>query len=148
MGTIRGCNLPEDLFYFADKHVWVRPMGGGVVRVGMNTVAVKLSGGKLTAVTVKTKNIGTEIAKGKSLAIIESSKYVGPVPAPITGVLAKANDKLAADPDLAVRDPYGEGWIAELQASQWETEKAGLLTGPEGLAVYEAKLQAENISCE
>jgi glycine cleavage system H protein len=54
----------------------------------------------------------------------------------------------AADPNLAVRDPYGEGWIAELQASQWETEKAGLLTGPEGLAVYEAKLQAENISCE
>ena len=148
MADIRGCNLPEDVYYLIEKHVWAKPMGGGLVRVGMDAVAVKLSGGKLTAVTVKAKNVGTEVAKGKSLAIIESSKYVGPVPAPITGVLVKGNDKLAADPNLAVRDPYGEGWIAEMTAGQWDAEKAGLLTGPEGLAAYQAKLQAENISCE
>jgi len=148
MGTTRGCNLPDDLFYFAERHVWAKPVEGGLVRVGMDAVAVKLSGGKLTALTVKSKNLGTEVAKGKSLAIIESSKFVGPVPSPITGVPVKANDKLAVDPNLAIRDPYGEGWIVEIRPSQWEAEQTGLLSGPSGLAAYKAKLEAENISCE
>jgi glycine cleavage system H protein len=148
MGILRGCDLPDDLFYDAEKHVWAKPMGEDVVRVGMNTVAGKLSGGKLNAVTVKTKSIGAEIAKGKSLATVESSKYVGPVPAPVGGILLKGNDKLAADPNLAIRDPYGEGWIAEIKASRWEEEKAALLTGTDGLAAYKAKLEAQNVSCE
>jgi glycine cleavage system H protein len=147
MATIRGCNLPDDLYYSLQHHVWVKPLGGGLVRVGMDAVAVKLSGGKLAALTVKAKNIGAEVAKGKSLAIVESSKFVGPVPAPVTGVVERANDKLAADPNLAIRDPYGEGWIAEIKAGQWETEKAGLLFGPEGLRAYQAQLEAQNITC-
>jgi glycine cleavage system H protein len=147
MGIIRGCDLPEDLYYFAEKHVWAKPMGGGIVRVGMNAVAGKLAGGKLNAVTVRTKNIGTEIPIGKSVATVESSKYVGPVPSPVTGVLKRANEKLASDPNLAISDPYGEGWIVELEAGRWEAEKANLLYGPEGLATYKAKLEAENISC-
>ncbi len=148
MGNIRGCELPDDLYYFAEKHVWAKPMGGTLVRVGMTTVAGKLSGGKLNAVTVRAKNLGAEIPAGKSVATVESSKYVGPVPAPITGILKRANEKLAANPNLAITDPYGEGWIAEMEASRWEAEKANLLSGPEGLAAYKAKLEAENISCD
>jgi len=148
MGKIRGCELPEDLYYYAEKHVWAKPLEGAIVRVGMTTVAGKLSGSKLNAVTVRAKNIGAEIPAGKSVATVESSKYVGPVPAPVTGILKRANEKLAADPNLAIRDPYGEGWIAEIEATHWETEKAGLLTGPAGLDAYRAKLEAENISCE
>jgi glycine cleavage system H protein len=148
MGKIRGCELPEDLYYYVEKDVWAKPMGGGIIRVGMNTVAGKLSGGKLNAVTVRAKNIGAEIPAGKSLATVESSKYVGPVPAPVTGILKRANDKLAADPNLAITDPYGEGWIVELEVADWEAGKAGLLTGPDGLAAYRAKLEADNISCE
>jgi glycine cleavage system H protein len=148
MGKIQGCELPEDLYYFAEKHVWAKPLEGGLVRVGMTTVAGRLSGGKLNAVTVRAKNIGAEIPAGKSVATVESSKYVGPVPAPVTGVLKRANDKLAADPNLAITDPYGEGWIVELEASKWDAEKTGLLSGPDGLAAYKAKLEAENISCD
>ena len=147
MSTIRGCNLPEDLYYFIDKHVWAKPVDGGLVRVGMTSVAGKLSGGKLAAVTVKAKNIGQEVKQGKSLATVESSKFVGPVPAPVNGVLVRANDKLASDPNLAVSDPYGEGWIAEMKPNDWEAEKAALVTGAEGLAAYQAKLEADGVSC-
>ena len=147
MTTIRGCNLPEDLFYLIDKHVWAKPVEGGLVRVGMTTVAAKLSGGKLAAITVKTKNIGQEVKQGKSLATVESSKFVGPVPAPVTGVLLRANDKLAADPNIAVADPYGEGWIAEMQPTDWENEKGALATGADGLAKYQAKLEADGVTC-
>ncbi len=147
MTTIRGCNLPEDLYYLVEKHVWAKPMGNGVVRVGITAVAGKLSGGKLAAITVKAKNIGQEVKQAKSIATVESSKFVGPVPAPISGVLLRANEKLAADPNLAVSDPYGEGWVAEMQATDWDGEKAALVTGAEGVAAYQAKLEADNISC-
>jgi glycine cleavage system H protein len=147
MVDIRGCNLPEDLFYLVEKHVWAKPMEGGLLRVGMTAVAGKLSGGKLAAVTIKTKAIGQEVAQGKSVATIESSKFVGPVPAPVTGVLVRGNDRLVSAPNLAVSDPYGEGWIAELKPSNWDGEKGSLVTGADGLAVYQKKLETDNISC-
>lgn len=147
MASVNGCNLPDDLYYLVEKHVWARPMADGVVRVGITAVAAKLSGGKLAAITVKAKNIGQEVKQGKSLATVESSKFVGPVPAPVTGVLLRANDRLAADPNIAVADPYGEGWVAEMQPADWEGEKGTLATGPAGIAAYQAKLEADHISC-
>lgn len=147
MANVRGCNLPDDLFYLIDKHVWAKPVGDGVIRVGITAVAAKLSGGKLAAITVKAKNIGQEVLQGKSLATVESSKFVGPVPAPVTGIVLRANEKLTTDPNLAVSDPYGEGWVAEMKPSNWEVEKATLATGANGVASYQAKLETENISC-
>jgi glycine cleavage system H protein len=147
MANIRGCNLPDDLYYLIDKHVWAKPMGGGLVRVGMTAVAGKLSGGKLAAITVKSKSIGQEVKQGKSIATLESSKFVGPVPAPVTGILVRANEALASNPNIAVSDPYGEGWIAEMQAAAWDGEKGSLATGAAGIAAYQAKLEAENITC-
>lgn len=147
MANVRGCNLPDDLYYLIEKHVWARPIGDGVVRVGITAVAAKLSGGKLAAITVKAKNIGQEVLQGKSLATVESSKFVGPVPAPVTGVLLRSNEKLVADPNIAVSDPYGEGWVAEMQASNWDGEKGSLATGADGVAKYQTKLEADDISC-
>ncbi|MCL4489139.1 MAG: glycine cleavage system protein H [Chloroflexi bacterium] len=147
MAIVRGCSLPENLYYLIEKHVWAKPMEGGILRVGMTSVAGKLAGGKLNAVTVKAKNIGQEVKQGKSLATVESSKFVGPIPSPVTGILVRANDQLASHPNMAVSDPYGEGWIAEIQASAWDAEKAGLPTGAEGVAAYQKKMEAENISC-
>ena len=147
MANVRGCNLPEDLYYLIEKHVWAKPIGNGVIQVGITSVAAKLSGGKLIAITVKAKNIGQEVKQTKSVATVESSKFVGPVPAPISGVLLRANEKLATDPNLAVSDSYGEGWVAEIQATDWESEKGTLATGAAGVASYQAKMEADNISC-
>jgi glycine cleavage system H protein len=148
MAEIRGCNLPDDLYYLIDKHVWAKPMDGGTIRMGMTSVAVKLSGGKLTAITIKSRAIGQEVQQTKSIGTVESSKFVGPIPSPVTGVLLRGNDKLTADPSLAVTDPYGEGWIAEMKPSNWETDKASLATGKEGIAAYQKKMEADNISCD
>jgi glycine cleavage system H protein len=136
------------LYYLIEKHVWAKPIDGGLIRIGMNTVAGKLSGGKLAAVTIKARAIGQEVAQGKSVATVESSKFVGPVPAPVTGILVRGNDKLATTPNLAISDPYGEGWIAEIKPVNWEAEKGNLATGAAGLAAYKAQLEADGISCE
>ena len=81
------------------------------------------------------------------MATVESSKFVGPVPAPVTGILIRANEKLASDPNIAIADPYGEGWIAEMKPVNWDADKGSLATGADGVAKYQAKLDAENISC-
>jgi glycine cleavage system H protein len=147
MATLNGCNLPDDLYYLIEKHVWAKPLEDGTVRVGMTAVAAKLAGGNLAGVTVKEKAFGKEILKGKSVAIVESSKFVGPVPAPVTGVLLRGNEKLKNDPNLASTDPYGEGWIAEMNPSDWDGEKSQLASGKEGLEAYQKKLETDNISC-
>lgn len=148
MATVNGCNLPEDLYYLIEKHVWAKQIEDGVLRIGMTSVAGKLSGGKLVALTVKKKAIGQELVKGKSVATVESSKFVGPVPIPVTGVLIRGNEKLLTDPNIAISDPYGEGWIAEINPSKWDDEKGELLSGAEGVAEYTKKLEAENIHCD
>ena len=147
MSDVRGCNLPDDLYYLVEKHVWAKPMEDGTLRVGMTAVAAKLAGSNLAGVTVKAKAIGQEVTQGKSIATVESSKFVGPVPAPVTGVLLRGNEQLANDPNVVSRDPYGEGWIAEIKPSNWDADKGSLATGADGIAKYQAKLEADNISC-
>jgi glycine cleavage system H protein len=146
MAEIHGCELPEELYYLVDKHVWARPMEEGVVRVGITSVAAKLSGGKLAAVTVSARKVGKEVPQGKSVATLESSKYVGPVPSPVTGTLVRGNDALAGAPDLAVSDPYGEGWVAEIEVGEFDPE--GLVTGEEGVEAYREFLETEGVSCD
>lgn len=147
MVFVRGCFLPEDIYYLIDRHVWALPMGGDLVRIGITSVAVHLCGKKLTGITLKTDSIGQVIKQGKSVAIIETSKYVGPVPATVTGILLRGNDALTDDPTLVIDDPYEAGWIAEIKATNWEAERASLATGPDGVAAYQAKLEAEGIWC-
>jgi glycine cleavage system H protein len=147
MTEVRGCDLPEDLYYLIERHVWAKPLEGSLVRLGMTTVAAKLSGENIGAVTISARKVGQEVRQGESVATLESSKFVGPVPAPVSGVLVRGNERLETDPYLVATDPYGEGWIAELEATAWEAEKGGLATGAEGIAAYRAKLEADDISC-
>jgi len=148
MANINGCELPEDLYYLIEKHVWAKPLDGNIIRIGMTSVAAKLSGGSLNAVTVSNRKIGKELAQGKSVATVESSKFVGPVPAPISGTLLRGNDNVIDDPSLAISDPYGEGWIAEMEATDWDSEKGSLATGSDGLDTYRKAIEEAGISCK
>ena len=65
----------------------------------------------------------------------------------LAGVLVRANDKLAANPNLGISDPYGEGWIAEIKPSAWDAEVGALITGAAGVAAYQAKLEADGVTC-
>ena len=147
MAKVRGCEIPEDLYYFLEKHCWAKLADDGKVRVGMTVVATKMAG-NLTAVTPRSKNIGKELARGKSIGTMESSKYVGPVPTPVNGVLITVNEAVKDNPSLLVSDPYGSGWVAELDVPDWETQKGELLTGQAALDAYQAFMESENFSCE
>ena len=144
MSTVLGCNIPEDLYYLVEKHVWGRREDELVV-VGLTDVAQHLAKG---IISVTTKRVGRSLEKGKSIGTVESSKWVGPVPAPVGGEIAEVNEALTSDPGLLNRDPYGEGWIAKLRPGDWDGESQDLVRGPEGVAAYRAFLEREGISCE
>jgi glycine cleavage system H protein len=143
---IRDWDFPEDLYYLIEKHVWVRPISGGLVRLGLTPVAYHLLNDSLTAISIQTRSVGQLVSKGKSLAMVESLKYIGPLAAPLTGIFVRGNDLLTTGPDLAVADPYGAGWIAEMQPADWPAAQADLLTGPAAIAAYTRLLDAEKIA--
>lgn len=144
MTTANGCDLPEDLYYFVEKHIWLRPEGEEVV-MGLTDVAQHLAG-KVIAVTIK--KVGRSLSKGQSAATVESSKWVGPVPTPVSGEIIAVNSDLVADPEIINRDCYGAGWVVRLKVANWAEESADLVTGAGGLEKYTAYLAQEGISCE
>lgn len=146
MATIRGFEFPEDLYYLIEKHVWVQFADGGPARLGLTSVAYRLLRNSLVAITVRPKTLGQEVPKGKTVAMVESLKYIGPLSAPFTGVVERANPQVADNPDLAVADPYGEGWIAELRPVDRESAAAGLLTGQAAMDAYRTLLEAQNLT--
>lgn len=144
MTVVRNCNLPEELYYIVEKHVWARPESG-VVTVGMTDVAQNLA---KTIISVTPKAAGRTVAKGKSLATVESSKWVGPVPSPVSGEIVEVNPAVIATPSTLNSDPYGEGWIAKVTPVDWDADSADLVTGTAGLEAYQSFLEAEGIECE
>jgi glycine cleavage system H protein len=144
MTTANGCDLPDDLYYFVEKHIWLRPEGEEVV-MGLTDVAQHLAG-KVIAVTIK--KVGRSLSKGQSAATVESSKWVGPVPTPVSGEIVATNADLVADPELINRDCYGAGWVVRLKVGNWAEESVDLVTGADGLEKYQAYLTQEGIKCE
>lgn len=144
MPTLFHCNLPEDLYYLVERHVWLRASADGPVTVGISDVAQNLAG---PIVSCTPKKAGRSVPKGQSVATIESSKWVGPVPAPVTGEIVEVNEAVRKDPALLNRDPYGHGWLVKLKPASWESDRAGLVTGSEGLEAHRAFLEAQGIQC-
>ena len=143
MAVVNNCNLPEDLYYVIDKHVWAR-RDGDLVTVGMTDVAQNLA---KSIVSVTPKAAGKSVARGRNIATVESGKWVGPVPAPVTGEIAEVNPALSGSPGLINSDPYGAGWVARLRPADWDGEVANLAFGPDGVQAYRQFLDDQGISC-
>lgn len=148
MASIRGFEFPDDLYYLVEKHVWVRAAADGLVRVGLTPVAYQLLRHSLVAIAVRPKVLGQEVPEGRTVAMVESLKYNGPVPAPFAGVVTRANPAVESDPESAAADPYREGWIVEMRPSDWGTASGGLLTGAAALAAYQALLESQGITSD
>jgi glycine cleavage system H protein len=112
---------PEDLQY-TKEHEWLRTEGGKV-RVGVTDYAQEALG---DIVFVTLPDVGTEVTAGATCGEIESTKSVSDVYAPVTGTVVARNENLDAAPELINSDPYGDGWMLEIQPSGG-ADTAGLL---------------------
>ena len=106
-------DIPEDLRY-SPEHEWVR-VDGTRVRVGISDYAQDALG---DIVFVDLPEVGAEIKPGGQLGEVESTKSVSEIYAPLAGTVVAVNDGLAEAPDRINQDPYGEGWICELELAE------------------------------
>lgn len=143
MTDTRGCDIPADLAYWIEKHVWARE-ADGLVTIGITDVAQHLAA---RVVAVTTKRPGRTLERGQSVATVESGKWVGPVPTPVAGELVEVNAALGGEPTLVNSDPYGAGWIARIRATDWPADLADMASGPAGVEAYAAFLAANGIAC-
>jgi glycine cleavage system H protein len=107
--------IPTDLKYGQD-HMWARPNAdGALVRVGLTDFA---QGSLGDVVEVSLPGLGETVDAGEPCGDIESVKSVNDLIAPISGIVRGRNDGLADAPELINSDPYGQGWMFEIEADQ------------------------------
>jgi len=114
-GTVM-TEYPEDLSYTAD-HEWVKVGNESVVRVGITAFATEALG---DIVFVSPPSLGDEVNAGDTVAELESTKSVSEVYTPVSGVIARINEAVLDSPDLINSDPYGEGWLFEVEVTGME----------------------------
>ncbi len=102
--------IPEDLGY-SDQHEWVR-RGEDVVRIGITDFAQNALG---DIVFVQLPEVGAVVTSGDAIGEVESTKSVSEIFTPLTGTVVAVNDNLESAPELVNTDPYGDGWIYELE---------------------------------
>ncbi len=120
---------PDDLKYTAE-HEWVRPGEGTTVRVGITDYAQEALG---DIVYVSLPDVGQVLEAGAAMGELESTKSVSDLFAPVSGTVTARNEILDSNPELCNSDPYGEGWIVELEPAD-----SGALDGLMSAADYQA----------
>ena len=106
-------NIPDELRY-STEHEWVRPLDDGApVRIGITHIAQDAHG---ALVYVDLPAVGTRVDAAEAVGELESTKSVSEMYAPVGGVVVAVNEALADNPQLLNEDPYGEGWLIEIEA--------------------------------
>ena len=111
---------PEDLKYTAE-HEWVKAGDGGPARVGITDFAQDALG---DIVYVQLPEVGTTVRAGDPCGELESTKSVSDLYAPVNGTITAVNEALADQPDLVNTDPYGEGWLLDIDVEDQEEVEA------------------------
>jgi len=125
--------IPDDLRYTAE-HEWVSGGGDGRVRVGITHFAQDALG---DIVFVQLPEEGATVAAGDAFGEVESTKSVSEIYAPLAGTVTARNDKLADEPETINADPYGAGWLVEIEPSD-AAAVDGLLTADAYRALTES----------
>lgn len=104
-------SYPADLRY-TKSHEWLRTLPDGTIEVGITDHAQQALG---DLVFVEVPETGRRLAAGDACAVVESVKAASDVYSPIAGEVTAGNPRLATEPELINRDPYGQGWIMRLR---------------------------------
>ena len=121
MTTIGEWEFPDDLYYDTE-HNWVR-MDGTLATIGISQFGQDVAG---ELVYVEMPLMGREITQAEPFMSMESGKWVGRIKSPLSGKVVAANEELEWESTTVNKDPYGEGWLAQVETSD-STQLEGLL---------------------
>lgn len=122
---VGGFQVPENLRYHPG-HTWALSESPNLVRVGMDDFASKLAG-KLESITLPQR--GQWMRQGQKVCTLHRDGAAVDMLSPIEGSVSDVNDVLGTNPELASKDPYGEGWFITVQSPDAKTNFKNLLGG-------------------
>ncbi len=130
--------VATDRLYSPDG-VWAQSEGNRV-RVGL-TDYLQQRGGDVAFVHVKP--VGTKLAGGDEFAELETIKANQSLFSPVSGTVVEVNSNLSLTPEIINEDPYGKGWLAVIEAADWESERAKLLDPHAYLSAMRSQAEQE-----
>ena len=120
-------DLPTDRHYDRQSHLWAcRDAETGRVRVGIDAIGLDALG-ELAYVALR--DIGAAVERGAALGTLEAAKMTTSIAAPVAGEIVARNDAVLADPLTVNRDPYGAGWLVEIEPADWAADASALVGG-------------------
>ena len=122
---VGGFQVPDNLRYHPG-HTWALSESPSLVRVGMDDFASKLTG---TVDQITLPQRGQWLRQGQKICTMHRDGKAVDMVSPIEGSVADINEALVQDPKLALRDPYGEGWLVTVQSPDAKTNFRNLLGG-------------------
>lgn len=134
--------VARDRLYTRDG-VWVlstESPDGVKVRIGLTDYLQQHSG---DAAFANVKPVGTALNVGDEFAEIETIKVNVELPSPVAGIIVEVNKALEITPEVVNQDPYEKGWLAVVELTDWETDRAELLDAAAYLAVMQAQAEEE-----
>jgi glycine cleavage system H protein len=102
-------DIPDNLKY-SSEHEWIAP-SGKTAKIGVTGYAAEHIG---DIVFVELPKVGSAVTAGSSFGVIEAVKSVSELFAPVSGTVVAINERVAKEPELVSADPYGEGWLIEV----------------------------------
>jgi glycine cleavage system H protein len=128
-------HTPDTLRY-TRSHEWVSPPEDGIVTVGITDFAQDQLG---DVVFVELPKVGSSVAAGDAVAVVESVKTASDIYAPLAGEIVAVNDDLDADPETINASPYERGWLFRIKVADASAYDALLdVAGYEAAAAEEA----------
>ncbi|WP_240415875.1 glycine cleavage system protein GcvH [Paenibacillus periandrae] len=129
-------SVVKDQLLYSKEHEWVEVIGEHTIRIGITDFAQSQLG---DIVFVELPEIGSEVLSATSLGNIESVKTVSDVYAPISGVVTQVNNTLLDQPENVNSDPFGGGWMVELEIDDHAKEALTQLLTAEQYREYTAE---------
>jgi glycine cleavage system H protein len=136
------CEFPDDLLYDVEQGTWVES-DDGVLRVGITSI-LSWSFGIFSSVAFR--GTGTALSRGQVMGTMEGSRHFDVFRAPVSGTISRVNERLVEEPWLLNKDPYGDGWFAEIKIkSADELSRLGKL--PQAEQRIAQILKERNVHC-
>jgi len=113
-----------DKLYYSKEHEWVM-VEGKEVAVGITDYAQKQLH---EIVYVEVQKVGANVEQFQTMGTVESVKSVSDIFSPVSGKITKVNEELAESPELLNQDPYGKGWLARINLTNFSRDLKKLMT--------------------
>ena len=129
MLQVKGFEVPMD-YHFHNGHAWARIESGGYIRIGLDDFALKVLG---EADALDLPLMGKELDQNRAGWGLRRKGHTADVLSPVGGVIVEVNAKVRENPEIANREPYGEGWLFMVRTPDIKRTVKPLVTGQDSL---------------